>query len=142
MSLDPRAHLAALLQAALRSVAPDSGDIAVLIDRPKQASHGDFASNLALLLAKPLKANPRDLAARLVRELPPSPWLEKVDIAGAGFINFTLTAAAKTQVVGEILSAGAAYGCGQMGGGRKVQVEVFRSSSFLFRWARRMRSLP
>jgi arginyl-tRNA synthetase len=123
MSFDPRSHLAALLQAALRSVAPHNADVAVLIDRPKQASHGDFASNLALLLAKPLKASPRDLAARLVRELPPSQWLERVEIAGAGFINFTLTAAAKTQVVGEVLAAGAAYGRSQIGGGRAIQVE-------------------
>jgi arginyl-tRNA synthetase len=123
MSFDPRSHLTDLLRASLQSVAPDCTEVAIVIDRPKQAAHGDFASNLAMLLAKPLKANPRDLAARLVNELPRSPWLEKVDVAGAGFINFTLTAAAKTGVVGEVLAAGDAYGRVNVGGGRKIQVE-------------------
>jgi arginyl-tRNA synthetase len=123
MSFDPRSHLTELLQASLRSVAPDCGDVAILIDRPKLASHGDFACNLALLLAKPLKANPRDLAARLVRELPASPWLAKVEVAGAGFINFTLVPGAKTRVVADVLAAGADYGRGTLGGGRKIQVE-------------------
>ncbi len=123
MSFDPRSHLTALLQVALDSVAPDSRGASILIERPKQASHGDFATNLALVLAKPMKANPRDVAARLVRDLPASPWLEKVEVAGAGFINFTLTAAAKTRIVADVLNAGGDYGRSRTGGGRKVQVE-------------------
>jgi arginyl-tRNA synthetase len=61
---DIRSELTALLRAALQSVAPESRDASIVLERPKQASHGDFASNLALQLAKPLKLNPRDIAGR------------------------------------------------------------------------------
>lgn len=111
-SLDVRQHLTALLRAALASVAPTQGYAEILLDRPKQASHGDFASNLAMQLARELKTNPRQIAERLVRELPPSPAVAKVEIAGAGFINFTLTPAARTAVVANVLAAGAAFGRG------------------------------
>ncbi|MCE9571265.1 MAG: hypothetical protein K8R10_14880, partial [Rhodocyclales bacterium] len=90
-SLDVRRHLTGLLRAALDSVAPGHGDAEIILERPKQASHGDFASNLAMQLARELKTNPRQIAERLVRELPSSPAVTKVEIAGAGFINFTLT---------------------------------------------------
>ena len=123
VSLDPKAHLAELLQAALTSVAPGHVDAVILIERPKQAEHGDFASNLALQLARALRANPRDIAARLVRELPRSPWVEAVEVAGAGFINFRLAAAAKTAVVADILTRAEDYGRGALGAGRKTQVE-------------------
>jgi arginyl-tRNA synthetase len=106
MTQDIRSHIAELLRAALKSVAPDALDTPIVLDRPKQAAHGDFASNLALQLAKPLKRAPRDVAQLLVSELPASPWLEKAEIAGAGFINFTLKPATKLKVVGDVLAAG------------------------------------
>ncbi|PTD94967.1 arginine--tRNA ligase [Pseudothauera lacus] len=122
MSADPKALLADLLRSALKSVAPEQVDVAILLERPKQASHGDFATNLALQLAKPLRRNPRELAALLLAELPASPLLAKAEVAGAGFINFTLAAAAKTAVVLEVLARGADYGRGASKG-VKVQVE-------------------
>ncbi|MDR2240528.1 MAG: arginine--tRNA ligase [Zoogloeaceae bacterium] len=118
-----RAELTALLRAALASVAPDSGDAVILLERPKQAAHGDFASNLALQLAKPLKRNPRDIAALLAAALPASPLVAKAEIAGAGFINFTLAPAAKLQAVCQALAQGADFGRGAPGGGEKIQVE-------------------
>ncbi len=123
MTFDPKIHLTELLGAALASVAPEQTDTAILLERPKQASHGDFASNLAMQLAKVLKANPREIAQRLVRELPVSPWVVKTEIAGAGFINFHLSTATRTQVVGEVLLRGADFGRCNSGGGRKMQVE-------------------
>lgn len=123
MAFDPKLHLTELLTTALASVAPEQGETAILLERPKQASHGDFASNLAMQLARTLKANPRTIAERLVRELPASPWLEHAEIAGAGFINFRLTAAARTQVVSEVLRQAENYGRSQQGGGKKLQVE-------------------
>lgn len=123
MAADLRSELTALLRAALENVAPDSRDAAILLERPKQASHGDFASNLALQLAKPLKRNPRDIAGRLLAELPRSPLLAKAEVAGAGFINFTLAPAAKLRVVQAVLAQGADFGRGALGGGMKVQVE-------------------
>ena len=123
MAADIRSELTALLRAALQSVAPDSAGAAIVLERPKQASHGDFASNLALQLAKPLKLNPREIAGRLVAELPASSLVAKAEVAGAGFINFTLAPAAKLQAVRTVLAQGADYGRSAQGGGRKVQVE-------------------
>jgi arginyl-tRNA synthetase len=112
ISLDVRQHLTDLLRTALGSVAPEQFGVEILLERPKQASHGDFASNLAMQLARELKTNPRQIAERLVRELPPSAAVITVEIAGAGFINFTLSAAARTAVVGAVLAAGHDFGRG------------------------------
>jgi arginyl-tRNA synthetase len=123
---DARQHLAGLLRTALASVAPGQGLAEILLERPKQASHGDFASNIAMQLARELKTNPRQIAERLVRELPASPAVAKVEIAGAGFINFTLTAAARCAVVGAVLSAGHDFGRSPVRNGRaarRLQVE-------------------
>jgi arginyl-tRNA synthetase len=70
MSSDLKSHLADLMRAALLSVAPTEADSAIHIERPKQASHGDFSCNLAMQLARSLKRNPRQLAQLLVSELP------------------------------------------------------------------------
>jgi arginyl-tRNA synthetase len=119
---DLKAHLAALLEQALETVAPGT-PAAVVLERPRQAEHGDFACNVALQMAKPLKRNPRDVAQALVGALPTSGVLAKAEVAGAGFINLHLRAAAKRAVVAEILARGDAYGWGDFGRGRKVQVE-------------------
>lgn len=122
MSADSKTQLADLLRAALLSVAPEQADTPINLERPKQAGHGDFASNLALQLAKPLKRNPRDLANLLLAELPASSLVAKAEVAGAGFINFTLVSDAKTAVVQRVLEQGEAFGRGQKSG-VKVQVE-------------------
>ncbi len=122
MSADPKNHLAELLRAALNSVAPEQADTPIHLERPKQADHGDFATNLALQLAKPLRRNPRELAALLLKELPSSPMVSRADVAGAGFINFTLVAGAKTDVVRRVLEADNGFGRGEAKG-VKVQVE-------------------
>jgi arginyl-tRNA synthetase len=123
MSFEPKAHLAGLLRAAADSVAPGvAADIR--LERPKQAAHGDFASNLAMQLARTLKDNPRKIAERLLRELPVSEWVGKAEIAGAGFINFTLVPSAKTQVLKNVFAAGDDFGRGTAPEGRRrVQVE-------------------
>ncbi|MBI2308185.1 MAG: arginine--tRNA ligase [Rhodocyclales bacterium] len=123
MTQDIRTHLADLLHTALASVAPDAADTTIVLDRPKQAAHGDFASNLALQIAKGLKRAPRDVAQQLLAELPASPWLAKAEIAGPGFINFTLQPAAKLKVVSDVLAAGAGFGRSTAGKKQKVQVE-------------------
>jgi len=123
MTHDIRTHIADLLRAALKSLAPETADTPIVLDRPKQASHGDFASNLALQIAKPLKRAPREVAALLVSELPASKWVEKTEIAGPGFINFTLKPAAKLKVVADVLAAGADYGRSTAGRKQKIQVE-------------------
>ncbi|MFZ3221712.1 MAG: arginine--tRNA ligase [Rugosibacter sp.] len=117
-----RQHLTDLLRTALQTVAPEHWDVDILLERPKQASHGDFASSLALQLAGSLKTNPRQVAERLVAALPVSDLVAKAEIAGAGFINFTLNSNARTAVVATILSAGTAFGRG-VASGQRVQVE-------------------
>jgi arginyl-tRNA synthetase len=119
--LDIKTHLADLLRAALASVAPGTS-AEIQLERPRDATHGDFASNLAMQLARALKENPRKIAERLVHELPRSPWLLKAEVAGAGFINFTVAPAAKTAVVGAVLARGDDYGRGTQKPG-KLQVE-------------------
>ncbi len=93
------------------------------VERTKDRAHGDFATNLALLLAKPARARPRDLAERLVAALPASSLVERVEIAGPGFVNFFLGDAAYLALVPEILAAGHGYGRSRLGEGRRVQVE-------------------
>ena len=123
MSHDIKSHLAELMRAALASVAPAEIATAIEIERPKQASHGDFSCNLAMQLARAMKRNPRELAQLLLSEIPKSPFVSKTEIAGAGFINFHIPASAKLEVVRGILAQGEAFGRSTTGGKRKVQVE-------------------
>lgn len=106
----------------------DIHTLAISLDRPKQATHGDFATNLALMLAKPLQQNPRAIATALINALPTSQYIEKTEVAGAGFINFFLNASSQQAVIAVILKAAHQYGCNQNGHDangkpRKVQVE-------------------
>ncbi|MGE0556934.1 MAG: arginine--tRNA ligase [Burkholderiales bacterium] len=121
--VDARTLLAGLLRDALGKVAPEGAAAAIHLDRPKMAQHGDFACNVALQLAKTLRGNPRAIAQQLIAALPASPWIEKAEVAGAGFINLFLTRAYKQQVVGRVLAAGKHYGCSLTGQDKKTQVE-------------------
>ena len=110
-----KSHLQTLITAAAAALIKEAGaDIAVpstiQIDATKDPKHGDFASNLALVLAKPLGRPPRAVAEALVRLLPPSRRVAKVELAGPGFINFFLAADAFQAVVADILASGVAYG--------------------------------
>jgi arginyl-tRNA synthetase len=122
MSIDPKALLTELIRTALKSVAPEHADTAILLERPRQTEHGDFATNIAMQLARMLKRNPRELAGLLCAELPPSKWVKKVEVAGAGFINFTFAPAVKTAVVLDALAQGRDWGRGAARGER-VQIE-------------------
>ena len=70
---------------------PADHPVKIQLDRPRDKSHGDFATNLALMLAKPAKSNPRQLAEAIVDAVPENSLLSKMDIAGPGFINFTIS---------------------------------------------------
>ena len=120
---DARDALSALLAHARNTVAPDAASTAISLERPKQSEHGDYSCNIAMQLAKTLRAKPRDIAQRVVAALPISDYVEKVEIAGAGFINVFLKASVKQGVVNHILAAGARYGSSNMGAGQTVQVE-------------------
>ncbi len=104
-------------------MAPQSPASAIALERPKQAAHGDWACNVAMQLAKQLKRNPRELAQALIGGLPASPWLERAEIAGPGFINLRLKPQAKLEAVRQVLAAGASYGRARAGSGRAILVE-------------------
>ncbi len=116
-------HLSELFAQALKEVAPEHAGTAFEITRPKQVQHGDFACNLAMQLARPMRGNPREIATKLLGALPASPFVEKTEIAGAGFINLFLTPDAKQQVIKHVLTQGSNFGCSALGEGHKIQVE-------------------
>ncbi|HET6586164.1 MAG TPA: arginine--tRNA ligase [Oleiagrimonas sp.] len=94
-----------------------------VIERTRSREHGDFASNLAMLLARTARTKPRDLAEKLVAALPASPLVDKVEVAGPGFINFFLGAGAYHAELRRVLDEGPSYGHNRLGAGRTVGVE-------------------
>jgi len=118
-------ELLAGLAASLEQLAPGAGDKAAF-ESPKVAAHGDFAVTAAMQLAKPLKANPRQVADQLKATLLALPvyqqWVADIEIAGPGFINIRLRPEAKQQIVREVLAEGARFGC-QPSNGRRLMVE-------------------
>jgi arginyl-tRNA synthetase len=101
---------------------PDNLQPQISIDRTRDKSHGDLASNIALTLAKKAGKNPRDIAALICAALPASPIVERTEIAGPGFINFFLSSSSSQAVLHQILAQGKRFGTSETGAGRKVQV--------------------
>ena len=95
----------------------------ITIERTRDPQHGDFASNLALVLAKPAKANPRQLAEKMIAALPQHEAIMKVELAGPGFINFFINPNSQYQIVSQIHKEGREFGLSTIGAGKKVQVE-------------------
>ena len=118
-----KVHITQLLVEAAASLTADVTANSIILERPKSAEHGDFSSNLAMQLAKPLSQNPRAIAEALIAALPKSEYIAKVEIAGAGFINFFLNAQSQQTIIGEILNAGDNFGRNNAGKNQKVQVE-------------------
>ena len=121
-------HIAELIGTALNSLVADQilpADIAprIQVDRTKDKTHGDLASNIAMTLAKAAKKSPRDIAELIIAALPASPQLARAEIAGPGFINFFLNEATASAVISEVLAQAAQYGRNQDAAGHKVQVE-------------------
>lgn len=102
---------------------PVSAAPVAIVERTREAAHGDFATNLALLLAKTLRQPPRELAKTVVSALPASALVEKIEIAGPGFVNFYLKQDAYWQQAQQIIAQGANYGRSVKGAGVKIQVE-------------------
>ena len=128
MLAQQKQQIVALFQAALAPIVAGS-DLTpnVVLERPRDPSHGDIACNIAMQLAKPLKTNPRELATRLVAALLADPaaqgLVESADVAGPGFINLRVAASAKQSVVRTILEQGEAFGRGASGDGHHVIIE-------------------
>jgi len=90
--------------------APEIASINTTLERTRDARHGEFATNIAMRLAKSLGRNPRDIAAEIIDNLPESELVDKVEIAGPGFINFYVSAAALHSELGDIFKNGSCYG--------------------------------
>jgi arginyl-tRNA synthetase len=101
---------------------------AVQVEATKDKQHGDFASNVAMVLAKQAQRKPRDIAEIIKNALPAAPWLLKTEIAGPGFINFFLTAEAMTGIVATILAEKENYGRCKIGREKKVLVEFLSAN--------------
>lgn len=123
-----KSALETLLQDTLRPLAgelfpKDALPAGNLIERSRDPQHGDFATNVALLLAKPAQRKPRELAGQIIHALPESGLVEKTEMAGPGFINFFLAPSAYHAEIKAILAAGAHYGHSDQGRGIKTVVE-------------------
>ena len=120
-----------LEQLLLAALARLTGDVlpempaaaAVVVERTRDPQHGDFATSLALRLARAARRNPRQLAAAIVAALPPSALIARAEVAGAGFINFHLATEAYARELARIHAQGEAYGTSQLGRGERVLVE-------------------
>ena len=128
MSTSLKSEIEALVVSALDVLAgnmlPDEARTVTLqVERARDPRHGDFATNVAMSLAKPARRAPRDIAAAIIAALPESPLVAEAQIAGPGFINFRLTAAAHERELGSVLAAGPDYGRAPRAGGEPVIVE-------------------
>ena len=121
-------HIEHIIASALDAVRTadgldESAQPPIQITPAKQAAQGDFACNVALIGAKWAGRPPRDLAQQLVAAMAPQAWLERVEIAGPGFINFFLNADVSQSVVEQVLEQGARFGQSEHGNGARVQIE-------------------
>jgi arginyl-tRNA synthetase len=95
----------------------------IQLEIPKNSEHGDFASNLAMIMAKAERKAPRQIAETLVAALQGNPLCDQIEIAGPGFINFRLAASCWYGVLDQVMREGSAYGRSQVGAGTRIQVE-------------------
>ncbi|MFY9210416.1 MAG: arginine--tRNA ligase [Aestuariivita sp.] len=122
---DIRAHVIDALSAmTAEGVLPDGLSFEnVTVEPPRDAAHGDMATNAAMVLAKPAGVKPRDIAEALAAKLVTESRIDSAEVAGPGFLNLRLAADAWQGVVSAVLNEGTAYGRSDMGAGRKVNVE-------------------
>lgn len=121
-------HIAELIDSALNALIadgtlPEDVQPKIMVENTRDKSHGDYASNIALTLAKAARSNPRQLAEKITSSLPESDKLERTEIAGPGFINFFISDVSTSSLITQILQQKAEYGRNNNGEGRKVQVE-------------------
>ena len=107
---------------------PDGVPAEVTVERPRQKGHGDYATNVALQLAKKAGTNPRALGELLAARLREAPGIGAVEVAGPGFLNLTVDAGSQGQVASDVVARGAAYGHTTVLGGQKVNVEFISAN--------------
>lgn len=105
-----------------------AGQIAVQVERPKSREHGDWATNIAMVLAKPAGKSPRDLAEDLLRRIEKIPGVKSASIAGPGFINIFIDPAATAKLAVEIISQDKEYGFSNLLTGKKINIEFISAN--------------
>lgn len=116
--------LAALTEMQAEGTLPEGLDFAnVTVEPPRDAAHGDMATNAAMVLAKPAKMKPRDIAEALAGKLAADPRVASAEVAGPGFLNLRLAPTLWQDVVRAVLTTGTGFGRSSMGQGRRVNVE-------------------
>ncbi len=128
MAVNLKRRIQGLLEDAIEAVRGRGeltieSNAAISIERARDSGHGDFASPVALGLARTLRRNPREVAEAIAARIPTSEDVAKIEIAGPGFINFFLTPLALQSVATDVLEAGNSFGRSEIGGGAPVQVE-------------------
>jgi arginyl-tRNA synthetase len=118
-----KTQLASIISLALDQILDDSSIIDIHIERPKTLEHGDYSTNIALQLTKILKKNPREIAQLIIEKIGLDPSIDRLEIAGPGFINFYLSAAGKSSIIKNIFTQSINYGHNQAGKNQKLQVE-------------------
>ncbi len=118
-----KAHLTELLFSVVKQITDYTDSSIIVIDRPKIISHGDFSTNLCLVLSKTLKKSPHDVASIVLEKMPPSDLISKIEIAGVGFLNFFLSSKANNEIVNNALSLKDSYGENKTGDKQKMQIE-------------------
>ncbi len=126
-------QISRLIQQALAALSATdlpaaAAQVAIELERTRDAAHGDFATSVALRLAKTARRNPREIAQAIVAALPASSLITKAEVAGAGFINFHLAPDAYARELERIMAEGARYGCSNVGAGTRVLVEFVSSN--------------
>ncbi|TDJ47085.1 MAG: arginine--tRNA ligase [Gammaproteobacteria bacterium] len=121
-------HIEQLIAAAVADLPeladlPDAAGVSIEIERTRDRAHGDYACNVAMRLARPLRSKPRNLAGRIIERIPESDSIEAIEIAGPGFINFRLSPQAFHDELIDILERGADYGTSKIGAGHRVLLE-------------------
>ena len=122
---DARTLIERALAKSVAAIAPDATDLPIAVERPRQAAHGDYASNAALVVGKRAKRNPREVAVMVASDLSRSlpDTVEKVEIAGPGFVNIFLTPAARQAALRRVLDDGERFGRSDARRGERVMVE-------------------
>lgn len=125
-------HIESLIQVALKQLEA-AGEVltvpaVIQVDATKDKQHGDFATNIAMTLAKAAQKKPRELAERILSALPASSYIAKAEIAGPGFINFFLTPQALNDVVNKVITEKEAFGRSKIGRGKRILVEFLSSN--------------
>ena len=118
-----KTQLASIISLALDQILDDSSIIDIHIERPKTLEHGDYSTNIALQLTKILKKNPREIAQLIIEKIGLDPSIDRLEIAGPGFINFYLSAAGKSSIIKNIFTQSINYGHNESGKNQKLQVE-------------------